>query len=164
LRPQHWTPRQYAAYLAAEDYWLLLQDQRQATLARRQQEDASWHADLLRLAPPPVPPTTKPPWIAILVVSDNCTRQCLGLPLFVAGPKVTAEVVIAALRELLPAHLQFLISDRGTHFTAQQIAQFAHEEDFVHVLIALPATVLPNGLCARSKPGSPIMPGTTPRR
>jgi transposase InsO family protein len=136
LRPAQWTPRQYAAYLAAEDYWLLLQDQRQATLTRRQQEDATWHAELARLAPPPTVPAAKPPWIAILVVSDNCTRQCLGLPLFVAGPKVTAEVVIAALRALLPAQLQFLISDRGTHFTAAQFAQFAQDEDFVHVLIA----------------------------
>jgi hypothetical protein len=136
LRPEHWTPGQYAAYLAAEDYWLLLQDQRQSTLDRRQQEDATWHAELARLAPPPTVPTAKPPWIAILVVTDNCTRQCLGLPLFVAGPKVTAEVVIAALRELLPAQLQYLISDRGTHFTAAQFAQFAQEEDFVHVLIA----------------------------
>jgi hypothetical protein len=23
-------------------------------------------------------------WIAILVITDNCTRQCLGLPLFMA--------------------------------------------------------------------------------
>jgi transposase InsO family protein len=136
LRPARWAPGQYAAYLAAEDYWLLLQDQRQCTLDRRQQEDAAWHAELARLAPPPTVPAAKPPWIAILVVSDNCTRQCLGLPLFVAGPKVTAEVVIAALRDLLPEQLQFLISDRGTHFTAQQFAQFVHDEDIVHVLIA----------------------------
>ncbi len=45
-------------------------------------------------------------------------------------------MVVAALRELLPAQLQFLISDRGCHCTAQQFAQFADEEDFVHVLIA----------------------------
>ncbi len=87
LRPARWTPRQPAAYLAAEDYFLVLQDQRQATLTRREQEDAAKHAALVRLAPPPAPPVTKPPWIAILVVTDNCTRQCLGLPLFVAGPQ-----------------------------------------------------------------------------
>jgi transposase InsO family protein len=136
LRPAQWTPRQHVAYLAAEDYFLFLQERRQATLTRREQEDAAWHAELVRLAPPPAAPATKPAWIAILVVTDNCTRQCLGLPLFTAGPKVTAEVVVAALRALLPAQLQFLISDRGCHFTAQQFAQFAQEEDFVHVLIA----------------------------
>jgi len=133
LRPDQWTSRQYAAYLAAEDRWLLLQAQREATLGRRQQEDAAWQAALDRLQAPQAP---KPPWIAILLVTDNCTRQCLGLPLFTAGPKVTAEVVVAALRDLLPAQLQFLISDRGTHFTAQQFAQFAADEEFVHVLIA----------------------------
>jgi transposase InsO family protein len=95
-----------------------------------------------------VPPAAKPPWVAILVLTDNCTRQCLVLPLFAAGPKVTAEVVIAALRVLLPRELQFLNSDRGIHFTAHQFAQFAQEEDFVHVLIARhrPAS---NGRAAR---------------
>jgi hypothetical protein len=37
-------------------------------------------------------------WIAILVITDNCTRQCLGLPLFVAGPRVTAENIAEALQ------------------------------------------------------------------
>jgi transposase InsO family protein len=136
LRPEHWSPRQYACYLAAEDRWLLRRAQRQATLARRQQEDAQWQEDLAQREAAPAPPAAKPPWIAILVVTDNCTRQCLDLPLFAAGAKVTAEEVVAALRFLLPEQLQFLISDRGTHFTAAQFAQFAQEEEFVHVLIA----------------------------
>jgi transposase InsO family protein len=136
LRPDHWTPTYWAAHLVAEDHYQLLRAQRQATLARRQQEDAQWQADQAQLEATPVPPAAKPPWIAILVVTDNCTRQCLGLPLFAAGPKVTAAVVVAALRALLPDELQFLISDRGTHFTANPFAQFAQEEDFVHVLIA----------------------------
>jgi hypothetical protein len=46
-------------------------------------------------------------WIAILVITDNCTRQCLGLPLFVAGARVTAELVVAALRALLPSECSF---------------------------------------------------------
>lgn len=75
-------------------------------------------------------------WIAILVVTDNGTRQCLGLPLFVAGPKVTAEMVVDALRTLLPAELQFLISDRGVHFTAQVLQELARSEGFIHVVIA----------------------------
>jgi transposase InsO family protein len=135
LRPERWTPSYGRAYLAAEDQWLRQRDQRQATLARRQQEEAQWYADQERVQAA-LAPAAKPPWVAILVLTDNCTRQCLGLPLFAVGPKVTAEDVIAALRALLPDHLQFLISDRGTHFTARECAQFAHEEDFVHVLIA----------------------------
>jgi transposase InsO family protein len=74
--------------------------------------------------------------IAILVVTDNCTRQCLGLPLFVVGNTVTAEMVVEALRFLLPPQRQSLISDRGTHFTAQIFRQLAHHENFIHVLIA----------------------------
>ncbi len=75
-------------------------------------------------------------WIAVLMLTDNCTRQCLGLPLFIAGSYVTAEMVVAALQVLLPAHLQFLISDRGVHFTADVFQQFATEAEFVHVVIA----------------------------
>jgi transposase InsO family protein len=120
----------------AEAQWLQQRAQHQAALAQRCQEDAQWLADQAQGQAPLAPHAAKPPWIAILVVTDNCTRQCLGLPLFAVGPKVTAEEVVAALRVLLPAELQFLISDRGTHFTAHQFAQFAQEEDFVHVLIA----------------------------
>jgi transposase InsO family protein len=133
LRPDRWTPAHQAAYLAAEDRWLALRAQREAALARRRGEDAQWQADQEQLR---APPPARPPWVAILVVTDSCTRRCLGLPLFLAGPKVTAEEVVAALRALLPTELQFLISDRGTHFTAQPFAAFAREEDFVQVLIA----------------------------
>jgi transposase InsO family protein len=75
-------------------------------------------------------------WIAILVITDNCTRQCFGLPLFVSGSKVTAELVVAALQALLPPELQFLISDRGPHFIAKAFEALKLREDFIHVLIA----------------------------
>ena len=75
-------------------------------------------------------------WIAVLVAVDNCTRQCLGLPLFVAGPNLTAEMVVEALLVLLPPELQFLITDRGTHFTANVFDQLAEGREFIHVLIA----------------------------
>lgn len=67
---------------------------------------------------------------------DNCSRHCLGLPLFVAGSKVTADLVVAALTELLPPDLQFLISDRGAHFTAKVFQDLADTHPFSHVLIA----------------------------
>ena len=75
-------------------------------------------------------------WIAILVITDNCTRQCLGLPIFVAGANVTAEMVVSALRRLLPAELQFLVSDRGPQFRANLMKQLALDLDFIHVVIA----------------------------
>ncbi|MCP4168268.1 MAG: transposase family protein [Chloroflexi bacterium] len=45
-------------------------------------------------------------------------------------------MVVEALRVLLPPELQFLISDRGTHFTAKVFQQLAQDEEFIHVLIA----------------------------
>jgi len=109
---------------------------RHATLERRRHDDDVWRQERRRLREHLPPVVSKRAWIAILVVTDNCTRQCLGLPLFVAGPKITAALVITALRALLPADLQFLISDRGTHFTARDFARFADDHGFVHVLVA----------------------------
>jgi transposase InsO family protein len=116
--------------------WRVRRIQRRLVLARRRREDRAWRAQRQRLREhlaqrPPVSA-----WIAILVITDNCSRQSIELPLFVAGAKVTAAMVVEALRTLLPPDLQFLISDRGTHFTAQLFAQFAQEQEFIHVLIA----------------------------
>lgn len=103
---------------------------------QRQQEDEQWrlHRKSLREQITLLPIVTA--WIAVLIITDTCTRQCLGLPLFIAGSHVTAEMVVAALRGFLPAHLQFLISDRGVHFTAAIFQQFAQEAELVHVVIA----------------------------
>ena len=116
--------------------WKALRQQRRESKQQRLKEDKIWREKRLDLRQrmSQVPIVTA--WIAILVVSDNCTRQCLGLPLFVVGSSVTAEMVVSALRALLPPDMQFLISDRGVHFTAQVFEQFAQQRDFVHVMIA----------------------------
>jgi transposase InsO family protein len=121
---------------AQAEQWHGLREQRGQQLEQRLQEDQQWRLDRqsLRERMALLPIVTA--WIAILVITDNCTRQCLGLPLFVAGAHVTAEMVVTALRALLPADLQFLISDRGVHFTAQVFQQLADEAGFVHVVIA----------------------------
>jgi transposase InsO family protein len=113
-----------------------LRQQHRQQSQQRQQEDEQWclHRKSLRERMTLLPMVAA--WIAILVITDNCTRQCLGLPLFIAGSHVTAEMVVAALRVLLPSDLQFLISDRGTHFAADVFQQFAKEAEFVHVVIA----------------------------
>ena len=112
-----------------------LREQRHQQLTLRKQEDEQWRLDrqTLREQMNLLPIITT--WIAILLVTDNCTRQCLGLPLFVAGSHVTAEMVVAALRLLLPTDLQFLISDRGIHFTSKVFQQLETEAEFVHVEI-----------------------------
>ena len=75
-------------------------------------------------------------WFAILVIIDNCTRVCYGLPLFITGSKVTAEEVVNALQSLLPPELMFLISDRGVHFRAKVFEALAKNKEFLHVFTA----------------------------
>ncbi len=110
--------------------------QRRGIVEKRKDEDELWHEKRLslrkRLSGLPIVTA----WIAVLVIVDNCTRQCMGLPLFVAGAKVTSEMVTEALRFLLPPELQFLISDRGLHFNSRAFKKLARSEDFIHVLIA----------------------------
>ena len=116
--------------------WRALRQQRREQLQQREAEDATWRAARQHIREQLSPAAPRREWIAILVLSDNCSRQCYGLPLFSAGASVTAEQVVAALRRVLPAELQFLITDRGTHFTANAFAQLASQAGFVHVPIA----------------------------
>jgi transposase InsO family protein len=125
-----------SAKAARTAQWRALRDQRRATLAARQPDDAAWRQARLELRQCWSALPVVSAWIAILVIVDNCTRQCLGLPLFVAGPKVTAEMIVEALGRLLPPELQFLITDRGTHFTANAFKTLVLSEAFIHVLIA----------------------------
>jgi transposase InsO family protein len=116
--------------------WRTIRQHRRTTLRQRTAEDAAWRAARQRIRELIAPATVQRNWIAILVLTDNCTRMCYGLPLFTTGAAVTAEQVVEALRQRLPPALQFLITDRGTHFTANAFAQLATDADFVHVLIA----------------------------
>ena len=113
-----------------------MREQRRLTIEKREGEDQAWREKCrsLRERLSQLPVITA--WIAILVVVDNCTRQCLGLPLFVAGASVTSEMIVEALQVLLPPELRFLISDRGTHFKANAFKTLVLSEEFIHVLIA----------------------------
>jgi transposase InsO family protein len=110
--------------------------QRRQQMAQRKEEDQQWRQQRQAIRERQQVTGLVMTWLAILVITDNCTRQCVGLPLFVAGAHVTADMVVEALRQLLPPELQFLISDRGVHFTAKAFRQLAEGEDFIHVLIA----------------------------
>lgn len=126
----------YGERKAWKENWPALRTHRRQVLEQRHQEDQVWREQrhMLRTQLAELPIVTD--WIAILVITDNCTRQCLGLPLFVAGANVTSEMVVDALRSLLPAELQFVISDRGVHFTAHAFKELARTEEFIHVEIA----------------------------
>jgi transposase InsO family protein len=125
---------QKANFENAKRAWQLLRQQRQETVENRKRENQAWHQrnQALKTELPTTTAETRA-WIAILVVSDNCTRQCLGLPAFRSGSKLTSAEVIAALHAILPPELQFLISDQGTHFRSNGFAQFAEDEDFIHI-------------------------------
>lgn len=129
-------PEQRNVKQAQTEQWQIVREQRRALLEKRQQHQVEWRQKRNRLRErlSELPVVTG--WIAILVVVDNCTRQCLELPLFVAGPRVTAEMVVEALQVLLPPELQFLISDRGTHFKADAFKRLMFSEEFIHVFIA----------------------------
>ena len=121
---------------AGDEQWQALRQQRRAIRAAREHEDETWRQKRRTLREHLLQLPVVTAWIAILVVVDNCTRQCLSLPLFVAGPKVTAEMIVEALQALLPPELLFLISDRGTHFKANAFKTLVLNEEFIHVLIA----------------------------
>ena len=116
--------------------WKTLRQQRRQALLKRDQEDEQWRQKRLHLRQRSSQLPLVTAWLAVLVIVDNCSRQCLGLPLFVAGSSVTADMVVATLTDLLPPELQFLISDRGVHFTAKAFQDLADTHHFIHVLIA----------------------------
>ena len=115
--------------------WQACRQQRREQVALRAGENQAWHERNRKLKAGSFAPPQERTWIAILVVTDNCTRQCLGLPLFRSGPKVTSQEVVEALSQLLPAQLQFLLSDQGAHFRTKKMARLAEECDFIHVLV-----------------------------
>jgi len=126
----------YRERQAWEANWQALCKHHRQAMEQRQHEDELWRQErqFLHTQRAALPIVTS--WIAILVMTDNCTRQCLGLPLFVVGAHVTAEMIVEALRTLLPAELQFVISDRGVHFTAHAFKELARTAAFIHVEIA----------------------------
>lgn len=125
--------QQREAWQATDQAWRKLRAQRRETLLARQREDQAWHQHNRPGKEGLAAACEARQWIAILVVTDNCTRQCLGLPIFIAGPKVTSKELVTALQAVLPEELQFLISDQGAHFRTNALAQLAQECDFIHV-------------------------------
>jgi transposase InsO family protein len=133
--PKAQRQQQQPAWQLAQAIWQQVQQGRQAQRQVRLAENQVWHAGHRTLKTSAETDAVVPGWIAILVVTDNCTRQCLGLPLFRTGAKVTSREVQTALQRLLPAELQFLISDQGKHFRTQSMLQLAQANGFVHVLV-----------------------------
>jgi hypothetical protein len=86
--------------------------------------------------------------VAVLVIIDNCTRKCIGLPLFIKGKHVSAVDVVKSLEKSLNQELNYIISDNGKQFVAKAFQKFCENNSFVHVRISphRPAT---NGIAER---------------
>jgi transposase InsO family protein len=125
--------QQQAWWESQEQAWRELQAQRQQILRERQQENETWHQRNRELQGGSASRGEARSWIAILVVTDNCTRQCLGLPLFRSGAQVSSRELVAALKAVLPEELAFLISDQGAHFRSKAFGDLVQEADFIHV-------------------------------
>jgi transposase InsO family protein len=125
-----------AAYAAAATTWQQCRQARRARVAQRKSEDQAWHTHIAQLRGTPAADESGPQqWVAVAVLVDNCTRQCLGLPLFTAGAHLTSKELVSALADYLPTELEFVISDQGTHFRASAFADFAQARAFTHVLV-----------------------------
>jgi len=131
--------------------WAATQPVHRQQVAQRSAQDASWRQARQamrrqRAALAGTPRVTA--WLAILVVIDNGTRRCLQRPLFVTGGHVTAEEIVAQLRQHWPQEIQFVISDNGPQFIADAFAQLARDMEFLHVRIA-PQHPQTNGIAER---------------
>jgi transposase InsO family protein len=137
---------------AQQQAWREQKAARQALTQARQAEDEAWRQERQRIRSGLATLLNSTPlvyaWLAILVVVDNGTRRCLGLPMFTAGVHVTTEMVVAALRPIWPQGVQFVVSDNGAQFIAEVFQQFAQEMVFLHIRIA-PRRACTNGIAER---------------
>jgi len=132
---------------AEEEAWRAQRKLRKEQMKARKEEDLTWHEqrNQIREQKENLPVVTL--WIAILVIVDSGTRRCFGLPMFTAGSHVTAEMVVTALKALLPSELQYLIADRGVHF-AKLLERLAQDRGFIRVFLA-PHRPQSNGIAER---------------
>lgn len=132
---------------AADELWRAKRAARKAHREQQKAQDRAWCTERQRLRELLGQLPVVKAWVAILVIVDNCTRKCLGLPMFTSGAHVTAEEVVSALKDLLPPHLQYLIADNGVHFK-HKLSALAHSHDFVRVRLS-PHRPQSNGIAER---------------
>ena len=126
--------------------WSEKKDERKKSMDKRNEDDEKWRNKRKEIKERMNIPITF--LVAILVIIDNCTRKCLGLPVFLSGKNVTADNVIKALRGLLPPELMYIISDNGQQFIAKAFQELCASKGITHVRITphRPAT---NGIAER---------------
>ncbi|MFQ5888355.1 MAG: helix-turn-helix domain-containing protein [Candidatus Hydrothermarchaeales archaeon] len=130
----------------SDEEWKRRTAERRALKIRREKEDEEWRNNRRGIKEQMNVIVTS--LAAVLVILDNCTRKCVGLPMIMKGRRVTAEDVIIALEERLPSDLKYIISDNGRQFIAEAFQRLCDSRDIVHVRISphRPAT---NGIAER---------------
>ena len=130
----------------SDDEWNQRNAKRKELLIKREKEDEEWKKKQRGLKKQMNIIITS--LAAILVILDNCTRKCIGLPVFMTGRRVSADEVIHALEERLPPELRYIISDNGKQFIAEAFQKLCDSRDIVQVKITphRPAT---NGIAER---------------
>jgi len=81
-----------------DQIWHEQRTTRRSQKSTRKQENQTWREQRNQLRQDLANLPMVFAFVAILVVIDNCTRQCLGIPMFVAGANVTAEMVLDSLK------------------------------------------------------------------
>jgi len=132
---------------AEEELWKEQRRLRREQMKARKEGDRAWREQRNRIREHKESLPVVTLWIAILVIVDNCTRRCFGLPMFTAGSHVTAQMVVSALELLLPPELQYLIADRGVHF-GKLLESLAQNRGFTRVFLA-PHRPQSNGIAER---------------
>ncbi|MBE3122312.1 MAG: DDE-type integrase/transposase/recombinase [Thermoplasmata archaeon] len=130
----------------SDEEWNKRNTERKKVLIKREKEDEEWRKKQRGLKEQMNIRITS--LAAILAILDNCTRKCIGLPVFMTGRKVSADDVIRALEERLPSELRYIISDNGKQFIAEAFQKLCDSRDIVQVKITRhrPAT---NGIAER---------------
>lgn len=98
----------------SDEEWKKKTAERKELTAKRKKEDEEWRNKRKEIKENTNVIITS--LVAILVIIDNCTRKCLGLPVFIKGRKITADDIIKALKNRLPPELKYIISDNGKQF------------------------------------------------
>lgn len=116
-----------------EQQWQAAWQQRRASMQLRQQQDVEWRAKRQQIRERANAGQGVQAWFALLVIIDNCTRQCLALPLFVKGARVKADTVAQALDVVFPPQLKYLISDQGSQFRTAAFAKLVERKGVIWV-------------------------------
>jgi len=140
------------AFQTEDAQWKADKSARREQMRQREEEDRIWREQRRDIRTrtaelfPALPLTAA--WAAVLVIVDNCTRQCTGVPLFSAGAHVTAEMIVSALIPLLNPGLKYVISDNGPQFIAEIFQPALSASGITHVRIS-PHRPRTNGIAER---------------